>query len=179
MRAWLLPDAKMNCAAAALAALEHLPAEDARPLAVQGLRHQRAGVRRQALDILSRFVDEESTRAIASVVGDSTASVRAAAATALTGRTSQVACGALLTLLRDGTDTSDARQYGYPDGPIEIEYGVAVAAATALGSLASWAHGLAVEVNAFLTSGGVTAKNGAIRRLLARRGGEKVIEADS
>jgi HEAT repeat protein len=168
MQVWLSPDAKIDRAAAALAALEDLPGEEARPLAVQGLRHRRATIRRLALEVLSRFADEEATRAIVSVVRDPTASVRAAAATALGGRNSMVANGALLTLLRDATDTSDARQYGYPDEPIQVEYGVAVAAARALSSTTSWSPELSAEVSSFLISDAVTARNGAVRRLLQR-----------
>jgi HEAT repeat protein len=115
--------------------------------------------------VLGKFPDDEATRAIVSVVQDPMASVRKAAATALAGRSSSEAHSALLRLLRDTTDTSDARVH-YTDDPIEIEFGVAQAAACTLSGAKPWSSELVAAVTAFLESDAATARNRELRRLL-------------
>jgi hypothetical protein len=164
--AWLSPATDPAKAQGALAALEFLTDAEAKTFAGQGLKHRRAAVRCEALGVLGKFPDEAATRAIVSVVQDPMASVRKAAATALAGRSSSEAHSALLRLLCDTTDTSD-RTMQYEEDPIEIEFGVASAAARALSDAAPWSPELATAVTSFLESDAATAQNAQVRRLLA------------
>ncbi|WP_433935481.1 hypothetical protein AB3662_12205 [Sorangium cellulosum] len=136
---WLAPDAVVSRGTAALDAAAVLPQSDAVRLLSHGIQHRRARVRKHAISLLEAHADESATAALVQAALDPVASVRIQAANALSGRPARAAWEALLELLNDRTDTSEAARMGHGWGDEHHpEYGVAVAAANALDRLDPW-----------------------------------------
>ncbi|TKC98030.1 hypothetical protein [Polyangium fumosum] len=159
IEAWLNPTGDVDRAIAALDAAACLSQTVTMRCGSLGLEHDRARVRKHALSILAAHREDEcATEAILTVLKDPTASVRIFAADALAGRASSLAWMALVGMLRDNSDTSDAANHGYGwhDDEYEPEYGVAVAAAHALTALKPWPAELQKAVDEFLASAAAT-----------------------
>lgn len=137
----------------------------ARTVVREALSDLYAKVRTAAVEFLAQLNDGAVVEAIALLAEDPAARVRIAVAEAMGGRTQPIAEAVLVKLLADSQDTSVAARHGYPE-PDETEYGVALAAASALQHAQPWSPTLVTAVAAFLASSAPTAQDTSIRELL-------------
>jgi DNA polymerase III delta prime subunit len=138
--------------------------DEARGLARRLLADANAEVRAAAVAALAP--DESEIDAVAAVSLDRSASVRAAVAKAISGRSHPTVIWTLVRLLRDSADTSDTARHGW-SGEDYVEYGVAEAAAEALAAVDPWTQEIIAAVEEFLSSNVPTARDSTVRSTLS------------
>jgi hypothetical protein len=122
-------------------------------------------VRECAVREMGRNYEPDGINAVAVMVRDPVPAVRIAVAEVLAGQSVEQAWQALVRLLEDCTNTSEAARNGSPEAEPST-YGVALAAAKALSDLHVWDPDLEAAVADFLDGGSETAADVEIRDVL-------------